>query len=388
MLTMKKIILSMMAAMVATASFAQNPDALKQVLKAEKKSEATNIMKEQEATMTGEERAKAYNHIVGMAIADNSKEQGKALTAKTDEEKVSRQTKQYKAAYEAVKYAMLCNEADNEPNEKGQVKPKYKKSNVSRILPIRNDLINGGLWAYNSKDYANAQKWFGMFAESHSNDLFSDTEAVKTENNYGQVSYYAALAAYFNKDYKKADKYALLALESGDAEIKEDAIKLQLNAFQARKDAGDVDSDYLIKKVKQVYKAYPDNEIAFGRYIAVLNEAGKKEEAEKELAKRLKENPSDPMANAYVAQNAQEAGEFDKAIEAYSKVLEAQPDFMAVKFNLATCYRNKAVELKNNNQPYKELLEKAKAIFLEVQAADPDEANFKTKYILSTIDEL
>ena len=315
---MKKIILSMMAAMVATASFAQNPDALKQVLKAEKKSEATNIMKEQEATMTGEERAKAYNHIVGMAIADNSKEQGKALTAKTDEEKVSRQTKQYKAAYEAVKYAMLCNEADNEPNEKGQVKPKYKKSNVSRILPIRNDLINGGLWAYNSKDYANAQKWFGMFAESHSNDLFSDTEAVKTENNYGQVSYYAALAAYFNKDYKKADKYALLALESGDAEIKEDAIKLQLNAFQARKDAGDVDSDYLIKKVKQVYKAYPDNEIAFGRYIAVLNEAGKKEEAEKELAKRLKENPSDPMANAYVAQNAQEAGEFDKAIEAYS----------------------------------------------------------------------
>ena len=86
---MKKIILSMMAAMVATASFAQNPDALKQVLKAEKKREATNIMKEQEGTMTGEERAKAYNHIVGMAIADNSKEQGKALTAKTDEEKVS-----------------------------------------------------------------------------------------------------------------------------------------------------------------------------------------------------------------------------------------------------------------------------------------------------------
>ena len=378
----------MLAVVATSASFAQNPDALKSVLRAEKKSEATNIMKEQEATMTGEERAKAYNHIVGMAIADNSKEQGKALTAKTPEEKESRIIKQYKAAYDAVKFAQLCNEADNEPNEKGQVKPKFKSKNASRVLPMRNDLVNGGLWAYNNKDYADAQKWFSMFAESHSNDLFSDTEVVTGEKNYGQVSYYAALAAYFNKDYKKADKYAILALESGDPEVKEDAIKLQLNSYQARKDAGEEDSDYLIKKVKQVYKANPENEIAFGKYIAVLNEAGKKEEADKELDKRLKANPNDPMANAYVAQNAQEAGEYDKAIDAYSKVLEAQPDFMAVKYNLATCYRNKAIDLKNNGQAYKDVIAKSKALFQEVQAADPDEANFKTKYILSTIDEL
>ena len=385
---MKKIILSMLAVAATTASMAQNPDALKQVMSAEKKSEATNVMKEQAATMTGEERAKAYNHIVDMAIEDNSKEQAKALTAKTPEDKANRQTKQYKAAYDAVKYAMECNVADNEPNEKGQVKPKFKKKNASRIVALRNDLINGGLWAYNNKDYANAKKWFGMFAESHSNDLFSESEVVVKENNYGQVSYYAALASYFDKDYKKADKYAQLALESGDTEVKEDAIKLQLNAFQGRKDAGDVDQDYLIKKVKQVYKAYPDNEIAFGRYIGALQEGGKKEEADKELQKRLKANPNDPMANAYVAQAAQEAADYDKAIDAYSKVLVAQPDFMAVKYNLATCYRNKAIDLKNNNQPYKDLIDKAKALFQEVQASDPDEANFKTKYILSTIDEL
>ena len=385
---MKKIILSMMAAMVATASFAQNPDALKQVLKAEKKSEATNVMKEQEGTMTGEERAKAYNHIVGMAIADNSKEQAKALTAKDAEEKKNRMTKQYKAAYDAVKYAQLCNVADNEPNEKGQVKPKYKKSNVSRITAMRNDLINGGLWAYNNHEYEYAQKWFGMFAESHSDDLFSDTEAVQTEKNYGQVAYYASLAAFMNKDYKKADKYAVMALESGDEEVKADAIKIQLNSYQARKDAGDVDGEYLIKKVKQVYKANPDNDLVFGKYIGVLTDNGKKEEADKVLEKRLQENPNDVMANAYLAQNAQENGDYEKAIGAYSKVLEVKPDFMAVKFNLATCYRNKALDLKNNGQPYKEMIAKSKALFQEVQASDPDEANFKTKYILSTIDEL
>ena len=385
---MKKIILTMLAVVATSASFAQNPDALKAVLKAEKRSEANNIMKEQAATMSGEERAKAYNHLVGMSIEDNSKEQAKAITAKTPEDKDNRTTKQYKAAYDAVKNAQLCNEADNEPNEKGQVKPQFKKKNASRIQAMRNDLVNGGLWAYNKKDFANAEKWFGMYAESHSNDLFSDTKEVTEEKNFGQVAYYAALAAFMNKSYKKADKYANYAIESGDAEVKPEAIKIQLNSYQARKDSGEIDGEYLIKKVKQVYKAYPDNEIAFGRYIAVLNEAGKKEEANKELDKRLKANPNDPMANAYVAQNAQEAGEYDKAIEAYTKVLVAQPDFMAVKYNLATCYRNKALDLKNNNQPYKELLQKAKALFQEIQAADPDEVNFKTKYILSTIDQL
>ena len=378
----------MMAATIATASFAQNPDALKQVMGAEKKSEATNIMKEQEATMTGVERAKAYNHIVDMAIKDNTKEQEKALMAKTPEDKDNRLTKQYKAAYDAVKYAQLCNVADNEPNEKGQVKPKYKKSNASRIQAMRNDLLHGGRWAYNNKLYDFAQRWFGMYAESHGDDLFSDTEAVQKEANYGQVCYYAALAAFMNKDYKKADKYAGFALESGDKEVQADAIKIQLNSYQARKDAGEVDGEYLIKKVKQVYKANPDNDFVFGRYIGVLTDNGKKEEADKVLDKRLQENPNDVMANAYFAQNAQEAGNYDKAIEAYSKVLVSQPDFLAVKYNLASCYRNKALELKNDNKPYKDYIEKAKAAFQEVQAADPDEVNFKTKYILSTIDEL
>ncbi|MBO6098877.1 MAG: hypothetical protein J6P01_01860, partial [Prevotella sp.] len=205
---MKKIILTMLAVVATSASFAQNPDALKSVLKAEKRSEANNIMKEQAATMSGEERAKAYNQIVGMCIDDNSKEQAKALTAKTPEEKDNRTTKQYKAAYDAVKNAQLCNEADNEPNDKGQVKPQFKKKNASRVLAMRNDLINGGLWAYNNKDFANAEKWFGLYAESHSNDLFSETKEVAEEKNFGQVSYYAALAAFMNKSYKKADKYA------------------------------------------------------------------------------------------------------------------------------------------------------------------------------------
>ena len=385
---MKKIFITMLAAVAAQASFAQNPDALKQVMTAEKKSIATNIMKEQEGTMTGVERALAYNHIVDMAIAENTKEQTKSLTAKDAEEKAKHMEKQYKAAYDAVKYAELCNVADNEPNEKGQVKPKFKKKNAARILPMRNDLINGGIEAFNSHNYANAQKWFAMFVDSHSYDVFSDTPAVATETQYPDVCYYAARAAYMNKDYKKATKYAEVAFEVGDEEIKKEALNIQLNGYDGQKTEGIIDGEGLIKKVKKIYKENPDNDIVFGRYIGVLMDNDKKEEANKVLANRLKENPNDVMANAYLAQNAQFAGDYDKAIDAYSKALAAKPDFANVKFNLATCYRNKAIDLKNNNQPYKELIEKAKALFQEIQTADPNEENFKTKYILSTIDEL
>jgi tetratricopeptide (TPR) repeat protein len=227
-----------------------------------------------------------------------------------------------------------------------------------------------------------------MYAESHSNDLFSDTKEVTEEKNFGEVSYYAALAAFMNKSYKKADKYAGYVIESGDTVFKADALKIQINSYKARKDSGEIDGEYLIKKVKQVYKANPENSFVFSNYIMALRNNGKAEEADKVLAKRLQENPNDLTANAYVADDAMNAGEYDKAIEAYNKMLIVQPDRIDVKYYIAICQYKKAVNLKNDNQPYKELLQKAKAIFQEVQTADPDEKDYKTKYILSTIDEI
>ncbi|MDE5986974.1 MAG: hypothetical protein K2H16_06815 [Prevotella sp.] len=396
---MKKIMLMAATVMMSLAANAQNPDGLKQVMSASKYSEASKLLKTASETMLSTEKAKAYNKLVDLAVAECTKAEEAAVKAqlsKDDAEMNKQNAKKAKAAYNAVKNAMLCNDADNEPNEKGQVKPKFQSKNASRILPIRNTLINCGLEAYNSKDYASAQKYFGLFAESRQNALFSKTD-FSAETNYGQICYYAALAAYFNKDGKKCSKYADYALQSGDKEIVNDVITVKLGALEEQAKAAQIDTLKYISSVKKLAKEYPDNEGVFGKLVALYDESGDKAGAQKALNARLKENPNDAMANAYVGQNAQAENKYDEAITAYEKALQAKPDFLAAKLNVGICYLSKAAaaidansDARGNVKPEAKAgivadLNKAKTAIEEVKAADPDKTQVNWAYPLERV---
>ena len=59
-----------------------------------------------------------------------------------------------------------------QPNEKGKVKPRYRSKNQSRLLPVRNTLIDAGSQFYNTKKYDSAVDAWGMFVESADAPLF------------------------------------------------------------------------------------------------------------------------------------------------------------------------------------------------------------------------
>lgn len=398
---MKKLTLTMLAAALCSAAFAQNPDAVKQALAATKYSEASAVLKEQGESMISEEKAKVYNKLVDLGIADNAKAEEAAVKAQLnkDEEAIKAQSvKKVKGAYNALSAGIKCNKFDNEPNAKGQVKPKFKSKNAGRLIGMRNQLVDGGLDAYNSRQYADAQKYFGLYVESRHDQLFDKTDFTAYDQQYGAICYYASLAAYFNKDYKKAVKYVDYAIEKRDSATFDDAIKLKLNAMEEMAKAGEIDSTKLVKEIKKFYNEYPDNQAVFSKYIDALQNAGQKEEAEKVLAARIAANPNDLMANAYVGQNAQDAGKFADAIAAYTKVLEAKPDFLAVRFNLGVCYLNRANDSLNSNMnnagvvapaakpAIVEDLNAAKKILEEVKAADPDCAQVNWAYTMQRVD--
>lgn len=385
--------------MMSLAANAQNPDGLKKVMSASNFSEASELLKTASGTMLSTEKAKAYNKLVDLAVAECTKAEEnsvKAQLAKDEAEMNKQNAVKAKAAYNAVKSALLCNDADNEPNEKGQVKPKFQSKNAGRILPIRNTLINCGLDAYNSKDYASAQKYFGTFAESRQSSLFAKTD-FSAETNYGQICYYAALAAYFNKDGKECSKYADYALNSGDKEILNDAITVKLGALEEQAKAAQIDTVKYIKEVEALAKTYSENEGVFGKLVALYDESGDKAGAQKALKERLQANPNDAMANAYVGQNAQTENKFDEAIAAYERAIKAKPDFLAAKLNVGICYLSKAAatidanaDARGNVKPEVKDgviadLNKAKTAIEEVKAADPNKAQVNWEYPLERV---
>lgn len=396
---MKKFILMAATVLVTLAANAQNPDGLKKVLGAKDYKEANEMMKTLAESMTNEEKAKAYNKLVDLAIADNDKAEKKALEAslaKNEEEAAKQTTKKVKAAYNALKMARECNKADMEPNAKGKIAPKFQKKNADRLMIIRNSMVQAGLDSYNSKNYADAQKYFGMFVETRQDPLFAKAD-FSQEKDYGQIAYYAALAAYFNKDAKKCSKYADIALASGQEDVISDAITVKLGALEEQAKAAAIDTVKYIKEVKKIYKEYPNNDALLGKLASLYDETGDKAASQKLLDERLAQNPNDAMANALVGQNAQGEEKYPEAIAAYEKAVAAKPDFILAKLNLAACYLTKAAnEIDANADTRGNVkadakpgilsdLNKSKSILEEIKAADPDELQVKWNYTLERV---
>lgn len=306
----------------------------------------------------------------------------------------------YDACVQAINAAIACEEVDKQPNEKGKIAPKFRKKNVTRINPLRADLVGAGLDAYNDKDYAAASKYFGAYSDSRQTSLFEGSN-IPVEPNYGQITYYGALAAFFAKDYAPAIKRAQIALASNDQELesfKTDAVNIQVSSYEEMQKAGGISKDELIANVKAISEKYPDNPAVFSRLVTIYQENGDDASANQAIDARLQKDPNDYMANALLGQNAQNASDFEKAIDSYKRVMTSKPDFIQVKQNLAFCYFSKAAAAIEKNSDnlgriaadalpgITEDMNQAKKILDEVKVEDPDENQVSWKFLSNRID--
>lgn len=389
---MKKFMIMAAAVMVSLSVNAQSSPEAKAIKKMKSYTEVLEAIKANGASFDKADNAFAYNKLVDLAISENSKTEKAAIEAqlaKNAEQQAQMTNAKNAAAYNALQAAMQCNTFD----EKG----KYKNKNVNRLMTIRNSMVQAGLDAYNTKDYESATKYFGAFVETRTDALFNEADFSR-EQNFGQIAYYAALAAYFNKDYAKCDQYADAALNSSERDsIANDVIIVKLGAYEEQAKTAVMDSATYVKNVRAMYDQFPENENIFGKLVGLYEETGDKASAKTLLDARLAANPHDAMANAYVGQTAQGEQKYDEAIAAYSKAVAAKPDFLAAKLNLGVCYLNKAVaavdantDARGNINPEVKPqamsdLNEAKKILEEVRTADPDCMQVNWKYPLERV---
>ena len=104
--------------------------------------EAYNLLQSNLGSMSAEEKAKCYNKLVDISYEKVIKEQGteteNQMAKQFGKETVPYDTVGlYDAVLKAIEDGVTCDEFDNQPNEKGKVKPKFHKSNSDRLYGIR-----------------------------------------------------------------------------------------------------------------------------------------------------------------------------------------------------------------------------------------------------------
>ena len=391
---MKKFMVIAAALTMALAANAQTSPEAKAIKKMKSYNEVLEALKANEASFSNEDKAFVYNKLVDLAIAENGNAEKAAIEAQLAKDEAKQQelnAAKNLAAYNAIDNALKCNAVDQAG--------KYRKKNAGRLMTIRNSMVSAGLDSYNTKDYSGAMKYFGAFVETRIDALFAEADFSR-EQNFGMIAYYAALAAYFNKDMGKTINYADVALKSTDRDstvTDNEVLIVKLGALEEQAKTAAIDTVTFIKYVKETYDVYPDNENVFGKLVALYDESGNKEKAVEILNARLAKNPDDVMANAYLGQNAQNEQKYDEAIQSYSRAVAARPTFLVAKMNLGVCYLNKAVAIIESNTDARGVLKadvkgdvmdslnKAKETLEAVKAADPDKQQVNWAYPLERV---
>ena len=180
---MKKLMIAAVMLLTTSAAFAGDSEPLKAILKAKTYAEAQELVKANLNQLANDaEKAKAYNKLVDLSMEKVSKEQATITSNQMAKQFGQGKEAAYdtlgfnKAVYDAINDAMLCNEYDQKPNEKGKVKPKFESNNANRLYGLRPNLINAGQAAGQQNNQAEALKFFGMYVESAVNPLFNSID--------------------------------------------------------------------------------------------------------------------------------------------------------------------------------------------------------------------
>ena len=337
---MKKLTTLALAVVFSASAFAQ--DVYKQISKIKDYNEAYNLLKANLGSMSAEEKAKCYNALVDLAYDKVVKEQGTITENQMAEQFKTEVTPYdtiglYNAVIQALENGVTCDEFDMQPNEKGKVKPKFRKSNSDRLYAIRYHLINAGIY-YQGKDEALSYKNLATYVDSSEYPLFADKDKSKDEN-LTQIAYYAARGAYFAKDYAKAEKYADIALN--DTAMAKNAMQLKLAVMQSQLKTRQDTLNY-VTKLKEIYAKDESNDIILSTICSMMLSLNDKAGIDQLIKANLAKDPNNFTALTVQGQVYMGDKKWDEAAQALTKAANIQPDNIAVISSIGNCYMYKA----------------------------------------------
>lgn len=362
---MKRVLLTVALCVAASASFAQKKavNEAQSIVKGTNPNfgEARTLIKE--ALENAETKDDAKTWYVAGYIEDQqfNAERAKQILGQAPNEPVM-----YEALYGILPYFLKAYELDQQPNEKGKVKPKYSKDIKSILGANHVYLFNGGAYYFDKQEYKKAYDFFNQYVEISELPMFAGTQTAEKDSTFMTVQFYAAAAASLTKDsklaiaalerakntpYRQYDVYQYLCYEYGEAKTAQDSVMLE-------------------KTFEEGMKIFPDSAFFLNNLINTYIYSNRNEKALEMLNVAIQKNPNDAtlynvMGHVYEngVKNIAEAEKY------YLLALEKDPNMPVVLSNIGRIYYNQGVNklseanMINDSKKYQEELGLAKDLF-------------------------
>lgn len=351
LLDMKKIVLTMVALLTASMTFAQNMA----IFKAEEKMEEKDYKSASEIIDACIANPKTSKLALAYFIA------GEIQTRVLNEEIGKAQNHQpldtllfNTALDKAVDYFTKSYQEDCKPDKKGRVKLEYADKFENGITPYpgykRRMLDMLGYYAY-SGGFANsngrpqeAYKYFVKYMDMPKNPMFtkheSDSIYKKNAKSYDKIGYYAAMLAYQAKDYDDVIKYVDFALR--DSTSMHDGYLMKMNALLEKGDTAK-----WVETSKQAIADMPEEVGNLTNLLKYYDSHKMTKEAEAmadELTRKSPDNKGAWYARGCVYMNSNYA----EAHKAFAKAISLDKTFASAQFNQGVTYVNELIKQKDN----------------------------------------
>jgi tetratricopeptide (TPR) repeat protein len=249
--------------------------------------------------------------------------------------------KVYNSSYKMIQYFLKCDELAQIPNEKGKIKNSYRKANAPVLLIERPNLINGGIQYFNLNDNKKALEFFSAYIDLATVPMLEKENLLKQDTILSQVAYFACLAATRMEDYSSIFKYASYGAD--DKETGKYVLEFLATAYKAQDDTLN-----WVKTLKNGLKSFPEYTFFFGNLIDYYSNSNQYDEAMVFADEMLTNEPDNTFylyVKAYLYHNVKD---YDKAIEYYKKVIEADSQYAEAYSNMGLIYCIKAQEYSDN----------------------------------------
>ena len=214
-------------------------------------------------------------------------------------------------------HAMAAREAEGK-----KAQQKLRGGVGQTLLPYRKNLLNAGKYYYTKKSYADAFRFFDMYVQTKSADVFQDSKGnslVADPDDEVDVSVLSVLSAYASSNYSGVMSYLTESLK--DENLRPQMLEIGVKTYAAL-----TDTTKAVQLLEQGFEAYPEVEYFYVTLVKHYNERGLYEQALQKVQRMTSLKPQQRDYWYVAGTELVLLDRYDEALQSFQQCIDIKAD--------------------------------------------------------------
>ncbi len=235
---------------------------------------------------------------------------------------------------------------DAAPDEKGRIRPEYRKKHSEMLGRIRPNLYNGGLFFLKKQKYDDAYSLFNTYIDCINQPLLRSYNYTQTDSKLSSAAYWAMYCGYKLKDTKATLHHAYWALK--DTTHYEYILQYLAETYKL-----DKDTTRYLHSLDEGFHKFKKNPYFYTRLVDYYSDNKNINKALQYSDEGLEADSTNKLIRFTKSTLLLNSGKYNECITICNSLLADNDTIADIYLNIGLAYYNMAVEMDKNVQRFR-----------------------------------